>query len=194
MKINWKIVIAVVVVVVTAFWAFDSVRIRSYNGTHLSFGVGDGSVTVTNPSNDPVAIQLSSAGARSFSVSSKTQGLSGSSSSQNGASGLTQFIAFEVPSGVSEFTVARGSNVNFTGNADKSLAVAVSPLSSGEASTTLLAAFVIIGLALFYISRTTHHGWLKQLRGGESVERVNEKLAEWAAFKRRFGGITSDKP
>jgi hypothetical protein len=194
MKINWKIAIAVVVIIVTAFWTFDSVRTRSYSGTQLSFGVGGGSITVSNPSSDPVDVQLSSTGTRNFSMTSKTQGLTGSSSSQNTDNGVIQLIKFQVPSGTSEFTISRGNNVTLTTPADTDLAVAVSPLSSGEASTTLLAAVVIIGLALFYLSRTTHHSWLQRFRSKETAEQVKEKSDEREAFKRRFGGITSDKP
>ena len=50
MKFNWKILVALVVMVGVIFWGVDSLRTRYYNGTDLSFGVGSGPITVTNPS------------------------------------------------------------------------------------------------------------------------------------------------
>jgi hypothetical protein len=70
MKINWKILIPSLLVIVVIFWMVDSLRPRSYSGTQLNFAIGSGSVTISNPSNNPVALQLVGEGTRSFSVSS----------------------------------------------------------------------------------------------------------------------------
>ncbi len=96
MKFNWKILVAGLLVVVAAYWAQDSVRMRSYTGTNLSFGVGTGPVTVTNPSDQPVAVQLIGTGTRAFSISSAIEGLAGSSIKAGSGSSTTQVFDFAI--------------------------------------------------------------------------------------------------
>lgn len=172
MKLNWKIIkvaVAVAVIVGTLFWATDSVRSRSYQGTQLTFVVGHGPVTVTNTAIQPVSVQLVGEGARSFSIASPTKGLSGSSTRQGTGSSMTQLLAFELPFGVSEFTVRRGATaatgVTFMASSFTGLAVIAQPLNPDETRITLvLAALVVLG-ALFYLSSMTGHAWIQILRG-----------------------------
>ncbi len=168
MKFNWRVLIAVVLIGGGILWAVDSVRTRSYAGTNLNFLIGRGPVTVTNPSDESVAVQLVGKGSRSFSVSSSMEGVSGAPTRQGTGSTTTQLFAFDLPPGVSEFTVVRGgasaTDVNFVGNADTRLDATVQPLDASDARTTILAAAVIVLGGLFYISRTTEHRWISTLR------------------------------
>jgi hypothetical protein len=75
MKINLKVLIALIVIVAVGYWAVISILPRSYSGSALNFGVGSGTVTVTNPSTESVPAQLV-AKSRSFRVSSAVESLS----------------------------------------------------------------------------------------------------------------------
>jgi hypothetical protein len=169
MKINWRVLVAVVVIVGAIFWMVDSVRPRSYSGSNLTFLLGNGAVTVTNPSDTPVASQLTGTGSRAFTVSSITEGLSGTSTSEGTGSKTTQLFAFDLPSGVSTFTVTRGTNASFAGTTDSKLQASADPLTPDNARTTLIVGIALIVAALFYISRTTGHRWLSALRGIPAV-------------------------
>src|SRR5688572_15861191 len=54
MKINWKVLVAIVVIVAAVIWAVDSIRSRTYEGSALNTSVGHGPVTVINPSDESV--------------------------------------------------------------------------------------------------------------------------------------------
>jgi hypothetical protein len=167
MKFNWKLVVAVVVMVGVVIWAVQSLLPSSYDGKTLNAGVGSGVVTVDNPSDAPVAVQLVGNGTRSFTVASSIEGVSGSSTRQGSGSTSTQLFEFSVPPGTSTFTVTRGSSVNLVTNSDTALRVNTQPLSEGESRTTYIVTAVILIAGLFYISRSTGHQWLKSLRRQE---------------------------
>lgn len=159
-----KIVLAVVVIAGTLFWAVDSVRPHVYSGANLEIEIGTGPVTLTNPLNEPVPVQLVSPGTRTFVVSSATDGVAGTSVRQSSGTTATQLHEFTIPSGQSEFIVVRGSNVSFVSSSDANLAVSVQRGDSGQASTTYIVAGVVILGLLYYISGTTGHGWLNTFR------------------------------
>lgn len=168
MKLNWKafkFVAAIVIVIGTLFWIVDSVRPRSYSGANLNFALGSGPVTVTNPVDDPVRVQLVSPGTRSFTILSTIDGVSGSSARQGSGSTATQLVEFDLPAGVSEFTLTRGTNVSFVADTMVNLAATVQPTDATQSRTILIvAALVILGI-LFYMSRLTGHRWISAIRG-----------------------------
>jgi preprotein translocase subunit SecE len=164
MKLNsqtFKGIVAVVIIIGTLLWAFDSLRLRSYSGPNLTFPVGQGAVSMTNPSDSPVAVQLVAAGNRAFGVGSTIEGLSGTSTKQGTGSSTTQLFEYSLPAGSSEFTILRGAGVNFVANTPTQLQATVNPMSNDTARTTVLVAIVVIVAALFYMSRLTDHRWLK---------------------------------
>lgn len=181
MKINWRGLIALALIVVAFYWAVDGVRSRSYSGTNLNFAIGSGPVTVTNPSDGPVAVQLVGTGTRSFSVTSTIEGVSDGSTRVGTGRDTSQLLEFMLPSGVSEFTVARGTNVNFVGGADTRLEATVQPQGATEARTTLIVAAVVILGALFYISRMNGHRWIGPIRRQAAVKQAARLVAENAA-------------
>lgn len=169
MKLNWntlKVVLAFVVIVGVAFWAVDSIRSRSYNGTNLSFDTGGGIITVTNPSDEPAAAQFIGSGSRTFWVSSTIEGVSGSSTREGTGSTRMHQFEFELPPGTSEFTVSGGTDVNFVADTDTELQATVDPMSSESRRITLIATAVVILGALFYASNVFDHRWLNMLRPG----------------------------
>lgn len=164
-----KIVLAFVLIVVAVLWAMNSIRSLSYSGANLTFPVGNGVVTVTNPSNQPIPVQLVDAGSRSFSVSSPIEGMPRSSTKQENGTTVSQLVEFTLPPGVSEFTVVRGANVttpvNFVANTDTNLEATAQPQNANDTRTTIIMVALIILGSLFYISRTTDHRWIGILRG-----------------------------
>jgi preprotein translocase subunit SecE len=200
MKRYWKmfkIVLVLVIAIGAIFWAAGSVRSLSYSGTNLTFPVGNGAVTVTNPSNQPVPVQLISTGSRSFSVSSTIEGLSGSSTTQGTGTATSQLVEFVLPPGVSEITVVRRTNVttevDFVANTEIKLEVAAQPLNTNDTRTTIIVAVVVVFGALFYISRATGIRWISASRRKEESDQAAGQLAERQAFKRRFRRVTSEK-
>src|SRR5215216_2107787 len=113
MKINWKILVAIVVIVGAAVWAFDSTRSRTYTGSALNISLGHGSVTLINSSDAPVPVQLMGTGTRGFSVTTSMEGVEGDSVSEGTGRATTQLFAFEPPPGSTEFTVKSTTPVNF---------------------------------------------------------------------------------
>ena len=164
MKFNWKVLAALVVVIAIAFWGVDLLRTRSYSGTDLNFGVGGGPVTVTNPSDAPILVQLVGSGTRSFAVSSSVDGAAGSSARDGSGSTATQLYEFALPPGVSEFTVARGTDVRFVASANTSLEAIMQPVTPENAQTTLIVVVIVILSALIYMSNATGHPWMKLIR------------------------------
>ncbi len=165
MKINWKIVVAIVVIVGVAVWGVSSVLPHSYSGANLTFDLQSGPVTVNNLSDTSVPVQLIGTGTRSFSVAGNIEGIGGTSTRVGSGSSSTQVFEYALPSGVSEFTVTRGSDVSFVSNTDTRLEATVQPLSETDGRTTLIVAAVVVLGALFYISRSTGHRWINSLRG-----------------------------
>lgn len=164
MKTYLKVFVAVVVIIAVLAWAVSSAWARSYSGTNLKFDVGGGAVTITNPDQAPVTVQLVSPGTRVFAISSTIAGVSASSTTQGTGSKAVQLLEFAQPSGVSQFTVTRGSNVSFATNTATRLDVSVQPLTQTDAQTTVIATAVVLLGALYYISRTTGHRWIARLR------------------------------
>lgn len=163
MKINWKLLVAVVVIVGAAVWAVSSVLPRSFSATKLTFAVGSGTVAINNPSDVPVAVQLVGKGSRTFTVASTIPTIAGSSVRQGTGNTSTQLFEYSLPPGKNEFSVTRGSDVNFVSASDTRLEAAVQPLSAADSRTTLIVAAVAILAGLYYISRTTQHRLVKTL-------------------------------
>jgi preprotein translocase subunit SecE len=193
-KINWRVLIAVVVIIGALFWAVNTVRPQSYTGMNLNFGIGNGTITVTNHSDTSVPTQLLGSGSRSFSVSSTTEGVSGSSTRAGSGGNFTQVFSLVLPPGVTIFTVAGGTSVKFLANATPRLEVSVQPVNESEARTTLAVAAVVIVAALFYLSHMNGHRWLSASRRKQASDQAAKKLAESQTFKDMFDRVTSDKP
>jgi preprotein translocase subunit SecE len=170
MKINVKIIIALVLMLGVSVWAVDSIRSRSYNGTALNFSVGHGAVSVTNPSDASISAQIIGTGSRSFTVTNTVDGVSGPSTREGTGRTTTQLFPVTLLPGANVFTVAGGTGVNFVAETDTRLEATVQPLDQNETRSTLIAVAVVILVGLFYISRTTGHRWLRSARSIKAAE------------------------
>lgn len=192
MKFNWKILVAVIVLIVAVIWGVNSLLPRSYSGTELDFGIGKGVVKITNPSDTPLPVQLVSDHANTYAVSTNIEGVSGRSIVQRNGNTSTQIFDFTLPPGTSEITVARGNDVRFVSNSDTSLKAIVQPLSASDARTTLIAVIIVVLGALFYLSSTNDHRWISASRRRKAVEQAAEQEAERKNFNRMYGRDSSD--
>jgi preprotein translocase subunit SecE len=204
MKRYWnifKVLLVLVIAIGAIFWAAGSVRSLSYSRANLTFSVGNGSVTVTNPSNQPIPVQLVSAGSRSFTVSSAIEGMPRSSTKQGTGTTVSQLVEFTLPPGVSEFTVVHATNVttpvNFVANTETKLEATAQPLNTNDTRTTIIVAVVVVFGALFYASRTTGHRWIGILRGQPAPVPILNPVVKSAADSqgqtiRSFGDNRAD--
>jgi hypothetical protein len=194
MKINWRIAIAVTVMVAAVIWMFDSVRTRYYEGNDLSFNVGSGIVTLTNASDESIDAQLTGTGARTFTVSGAEAGnISGTSTKQGTGRASTQLFDFTILPGTSAFSVVRGTDIRLTSNNTTPISASVEPLTGSEVQTiTLVGSAVLLGAAL-YIMNTIRSDRMNAQRRKEYDERTaNRVIAASEANRGRDGRAYSD--
>lgn len=165
MKINFRVVIALLIVVGVAYWAFSSTQQTTYSGTELSFLMGGGPVVINNTGDEPAQAQLKSTGTRgAFGVSSSVLDSNVNAAREGTGANSVFTVDLELPPGTSEVSLTRGSNVTMTINANAPVEAVVYPQSQDGTRATLIAAGVVILGALFYASSATKHGWLRALR------------------------------
>jgi hypothetical protein len=168
MKFNWttlKVVLTFVVIVGVVFWAGNLVRSRSYNGGDLKFGVSSGLISITNPSDQAIPVQLIGSGSRTFRVSSTIDDVSGSSTREGSGSSRTHLFEFELPSGTSELIVSGGTDINLVASTDVNLQATVNPMSNDSRRNTLIATAVAVLGLLFYASNVVNHQWMNIFPG-----------------------------
>jgi hypothetical protein len=163
MRINWKVLLALVLIVGVSYLAVNSIFPRSYSGSALNFAIGSGTVTVTNPSTESIPAQLVG-NSGSYRVSSAIEGLSESPTRERTATSAIYLLEFELPPGETEFSLTRGTNVSFVTTTETQLEATVLPASVSSARTTVVVAAVVVLGSLFYISRAMGHPWIHMLR------------------------------
>ena len=163
MKFNLKIGIAAMVIIVTIILATSVVRPTTYSGLGLNFPVSNGAVTITNASKDALPVQLTGSGYGSFIVTSKADGVGGSSIKQTTDSTTSQLWQFNQPSGVTTFIVAKGSNLKYSAGADARLQASVLPMTDDDTRNVGLLAIVVILVCAYYISAQTNHAFARKL-------------------------------
>lgn len=164
MKFNWKILVALVVLVSGFLWGVQSLRTRSYSGTDVTFSIGSGPVTVTNPSAQSVPVQLAGTGSRSFSITNSSNDLSGTSVREGSGGNSTQLLDFDLPIGVSEFSIVRGQGVIFIATSGEPLEASVQPLSAEESQATLIAVVIVMLGAILSIIYMSRQLWISRLK------------------------------
>jgi hypothetical protein len=193
MKSNWKVMIALAVLVGAVLWGFNSLRGYSYSGTDLNIAVGSGPITVINPSEAAVSVSLVSTSPGTITVASRTEGVAGRSATQGSGRNTGQLYEFELPPGESTFTVTRGANVNLVAMTDTGLQITVQPLDGSGSQTTLLVSVIAILASLFYLSRLNGHRWISAARRQKAVDQAAAQATERENFKRIYGRVGSNK-
>lgn len=163
MKNKIIMIVALLVIVATGYWAFDTVRSRTYSGSNLSFEVGGGHVVVTNLSDNPIPVEMRTEGRTSlFRVESAELDMRQSATRQGTGRDVYYAVTFDLPPGQATIDVTRGSGVYFV--AGGPIHAVVTPLGPEGVRMTLGFATVVILVALYYLSKATQHGWIKALR------------------------------
>jgi hypothetical protein len=168
MNLSWKsakILFASLLIVVVILGAINLLLPKTFSGENLNFNIGHGSVMMTNPSSEPVAVQILGTGTGRVRMTSPTQGLGDTSELQGSGRTSSQLIEFMLPAGQTEFTTVGGNNVSFSATTPTVLTATVQMLSQIEIQGVLFIGGLIILGALFYISRSTNHRWLSMIRG-----------------------------
>ena len=197
MPMNWKtakILIACVIIFGAIFWAFNAIRPHNYRGANLSFAIGNGLVSLTNPSEQAISVEIVGTGSRSFRVSSPTEGLAGTSTRQGNGANTAQIYTFDLPTGTSEFTFTNGSNLSFITTTPIELQATVNLVDGDTRFSIIVAALFIVSAALFYISYTDDHQWLSAARRQQASDLAEEQAAESQNFDRIFARRKSGKP
>lgn len=155
--------IVLVVICLVAYWAYDSIRERVYTGSEVEFVAGNGNiVTIENSGGESVDLAVSSRS--SFGMTSSSPDPIGSPTREGSGRNLVYSHAIEVPTGTTDFRINRGSEITFSISGESAVDVVVAPMSSDNARNTVLFAGAIILAALFYLSRTFEHQWIRMIR------------------------------
>lgn len=179
MKLNWttlKVIFMFAIVAIALVWVVSITRPTTYSGENLSFGVLEGAVTITNPSESPILAKLTGTGSRSFRLASTTDGLSGSSIRQLN----TQTFDYLIPAGISEFSIVRGIDVQFATSTGTILQAVVNPFPKDRVQSLVILVLIVSAVALYYASHITHHRWIGILRGQPAptpITPVDESMA-----------------
>ncbi|MBE2268724.1 MAG: hypothetical protein IAE80_10880 [Anaerolinea sp.] len=155
MKINWRVLVAAALIVLVSLWAFESLRPRFYSGTELSIELGRGEVILTNPSEQPLSVQLMGTGSRLFTITSDNETLRGTSTRQGTGRNTTQQFTLTLPTGISNFTILNGAGVNLLASSTTALEAQVQSMSGSETTTTLIITAVVLLSLAFYMFRAT---------------------------------------
>ncbi|MBE2271944.1 MAG: hypothetical protein IAE80_27160 [Anaerolinea sp.] len=167
MKINFKAILAVVIAVLAVVWAVSSVQQQSYTGTDLTFGIGSGTVAINNVSDASSEARLTSTGTRgAFTVTSSAAEAPILAVREGSGRNLVYVATLELPPGITEINLTRGSNVNMEITGGNQMEVTVTPQSPSEQSTTLLVAAVVVVAAIAYTLFSSRQTWMGMLRGG----------------------------
>lgn len=191
MKMNWKILLALGIIIAAVILGVSALRSTSYNGTDLNLAVGNGLVTVTNTSDLALPVKL--VAKRSFTVSSSIEDISERSTLQGSGSNTTQVVEIMLPSGVSDFRITNGTAVNFVAVTDTPLEVAIQALNPADTRNRLIVAVIAILGSLFYLSSANDHRWISASRRQKALDQADNQQSERQNFQRILDGRTSNK-
>lgn len=164
MKINIRVIAALVIAAIVAYLAFDGVRQQTLEGSQLNFSVHTGRVELVNNTGEPMQVRMTSG--RTFTVARSDGEEAMTSTRQGTGRNLVHVIESELPPGNLELRVTRGSDVNFTVDAPGSVQATVFPRSEGDAQSLIIVAVVVVVALLAYAAYSTRESWLPRLRRG----------------------------
>lgn len=198
MKFDIKALIVLVLIIVISIWTINLLRPRNYSDTELTFAIGGGTVTITNPGDAAIAAEVRGTTSRAFTFSSSIEGAAGAAgrSTREGSGRTTvQLFTFELPSGRSDFSVENGTELVFNTSSTNTLTATVQPFSAGTTRNLIIALLVAIAGSLYYISSTMNHTWIGMLRGETPVVApvVDNEIVAHGTPRKSFGDNISRK-
>lgn len=177
MKINFRLVAVLVIAVIVAYFAFDGVSQKTFEGSQVSFSVNTGRVELMNDTGEPVQVRMSAG--RTFTIA-RSDGEEDIAPTREGSGRNLRYVfEGELPPGDLELRVARGADVDFTITASGSIRTLVTPRNDGDTQSLILMALVVVAVLLTYVGYSTKESWMRLLRRGdagpgEMTERVIE--------------------
>ncbi len=176
MKINFRAIIGLVLIVGVLYVAVTSVMATSASGREISVWSSSGSVALENSSDEPVMAVMTARSTFRVNVSGDEPTELVSARAGTGRN-VTQTIETELPPGPAVLTITRGSDVTFRFASEANLEATATPRNESDTQSLLLFAGVIILGLLFYVSNATQHGWLKSVRGGKKAAGAAEPVS-----------------
>jgi hypothetical protein len=176
MKTKIQVVIAVIVMLGAAYWAYSTTRSYQYSGANIMFPVGGGHAIVLNTGDEPLEIEMRS-GERSasFRVASTDLGLTESSKRQGTGRAAFHNVIFDIPPGQTRIDVTSGSDVRMIARGETRIEATVVPVSASTIQWVLILSGGVMVWALYYISSATKHRWIGSLRNRMSGGNLQPK-------------------
>ena len=107
-------------------------------------------------------------------IDTEIEGVSGSAERIGSGNTRTYVFEFDLPPGTHEFSIDSNGTVNLTTDNTVTLDATVSPMTQETSRATIIGTLIVVLGALFYISHTTKHVWMKYLRGTVSTDATVE--------------------
>lgn len=127
--------IALTVIAVTALWAFETVRQRTFTGAEVQFTVGTGSVALMNNTTPIRAILTSD---QPFTVLGTGFRASSTLTNAGARAGYVYRYAGTIPPRRTELRIVHGANVTFHLRADDTIQATVTPLNPEDTRDAVL--------------------------------------------------------
>lgn len=176
MKLNFRVIIGLVLIVGVVYLAVTAVLPTNASGREVTVESSTGSVTIDNASDSPVMAVMT--GRNTFRVNVSGEEPTELNATRTGSGrNVSHTIETELPPGPVVISISRGSDVVFQLTSDQSIEVTATPRNAGDTQSTLLLAGAVTLALLFYISNATQHSWLRQLRGGKAARGTAEPVS-----------------
>lgn len=161
-KINFRVVVALIVIVGAIYLAYDAVQTETLSGQTLNITTS-GVMKVTNSADEPATVNTTAK--RTYTISVSGQEKTTIRPTHEGSGASSAYIAeIELPPGLTTLSVTRGSDVTFDLQASAPLKATVGARSDeANRSVIFLAAAVCIA-SVVYMSFATQHAWFRLLR------------------------------
>lgn len=178
MRINWRVILAALIAAGVAFWAYDSVRVRAYSGTELTFDIGGGPVIIDHNGEEAATIRMTSPSTRgAFTVQSSTLDAPLASTREGTGRNVVHAAEFELPTGTTELLLTRGSSASAVITGGGPLEVSVSPMSESGARSTVTVAGIVIAAALIFTIWQLRSAWMPLIQRGSRGTNSTEASA-----------------
>jgi hypothetical protein len=165
MKINFKVVIALLLIVAIAYFAFNAVQKETVSGTELSFVTsGVAVVNATEP------VSLLAVSPRTFTLTSTDTDLGTIRPAREGSGrDLRYIVDMELGQGRTQLQVTRGADINFTLSGSETINVTLAARDDDGNRNILIGAAIASLLLLAYSGYSTRDTWMGMIRKNRST-------------------------
>ena len=160
MKINFKVIFALVLMVAIAYFAFNAVQKETVSGTEVTFVTsGVAVINATEP------VNLLAVSPRTFTLTSTDTDLGTLRPTREGSGrDLRHIVDIELGQGRTQIQVTRGADVNFTLTGSETINVTLAARDDAANRNILIGAAIACLLLLAYSGYTTRETWMPMVR------------------------------